>query len=273
MRGINERFINDLTTGCLSWFLQQVKKRDTFALEIRQDYINIYYRGGSALRITQKRSGYRFEFDEKYCIDEKGCPAKEKRAQIKTYKSLEDYLDNFDFFLSEMDNWFCKHPKAEREMQHNLIKLNTSDFCILDIEYAGSYTSGDKRRRFRFDMIAVSNGKLVIVENKNGEAAMGGKSGIATHYNDICAIIDNDESRAVLTGSIVNISENKKALGLPSADITGEEIELLFVVFNPNDRSKMLENERKKIHRKHPAKIIYMNAADKIQYDKAQVLI
>ncbi len=271
IRGINDTFINDLNTGCLSWFLQQVKQRDDLALEIRQNYVNIYYRGGNALRIRQKKSGYSFEFDEKYCLDENYCPDVQMRTKIKAYNSLEDYRDNFCSLLKAMNRWFEKYPKSEREIQHNLIRVNTSnDFCILDIEYAGAYDSGE--RRFRFDMIAVSKGKLVIVEIKNGVSAMGGKSGIKPHYNDICTIIADRKAKKELVDSMKNISDNKNALGLlnlSSADIAGEEIEILFIIFNNNNRSKMFGNQIAEINKIHPAKIIEMNTPGKIEYDKA----
>lgn len=56
MRSINKRFINELLQGELSYFLSEVKNNITLSLEIRDGYINIYYRGGNLLRITQKKS-------------------------------------------------------------------------------------------------------------------------------------------------------------------------------------------------------------------------
>ena len=54
MRGINDGFICDLKTGDLSYFLNQVKSnRDKLCLEIRDGYINIYYKGGNLLKITK----------------------------------------------------------------------------------------------------------------------------------------------------------------------------------------------------------------------------
>ena len=59
MRHINERFVADLLNGELAFFLNQVKSaRDRLSLEIRDGYINIYYKGGSLLKITQKKIGY-----------------------------------------------------------------------------------------------------------------------------------------------------------------------------------------------------------------------
>ena len=68
MRKINDRFINDLLFGELSYFLDQVKgKRESLSMEIRNDYVSIYYKGGSLLKIAQNKKGYKFKFDAKYC--------------------------------------------------------------------------------------------------------------------------------------------------------------------------------------------------------------
>lgn len=47
MRDINDKFINDLLDGELSFFLEEVKdEQNQYSLEIRDNYIDIYYRGG-----------------------------------------------------------------------------------------------------------------------------------------------------------------------------------------------------------------------------------
>ena len=67
MRHINTKFINDLTCGELAYFLEKVKSnRSSLSLEVRNGYINIYYKGGNLLKITQKSKGYSFHFDAKY---------------------------------------------------------------------------------------------------------------------------------------------------------------------------------------------------------------
>lgn len=38
-------------------------------MEIRKDYVSIYYKGGCALRIEQHGKGYSFHFDSKYCLN------------------------------------------------------------------------------------------------------------------------------------------------------------------------------------------------------------
>ncbi|PKM86491.1 MAG: hypothetical protein CVU87_12030, partial [Firmicutes bacterium HGW-Firmicutes-12] len=67
VRGISDKFIVDLKEGPLRPVLDSVLCDDTLCLEIRDNYINIYYRGGNMLRIAEKPSGYSVAFDIKYC--------------------------------------------------------------------------------------------------------------------------------------------------------------------------------------------------------------
>ena len=59
MRGLSEEFIRALKSRFLEPVLDLVKSDYTLCLEIREDYINIYYRGGNILRIKQKGNLFR----------------------------------------------------------------------------------------------------------------------------------------------------------------------------------------------------------------------
>ena len=51
MRGLTPKFIADIKEAKLKSFLTIVKEDDTLSLEIRENYINIYYRGGNVFKI------------------------------------------------------------------------------------------------------------------------------------------------------------------------------------------------------------------------------
>ena len=53
MRGLDQEFINDLLIGDLKPIWYSIKSDQRFRLEIRGNYVNIYYRGGNALRISK----------------------------------------------------------------------------------------------------------------------------------------------------------------------------------------------------------------------------
>ena len=173
MRTISPQFIQDLKSGELSFFMDQARHDPDICMEIRKDYVSMYYKGGCALRIEQHGKGYSFHFDSKYCLN-KGNDEKAAFFEGLDRRDAAAYSEAFPDIRSEMDSWFACHPKAERLFQHNLIKNNQGRLTILDIEYAG-WTSA--KRLFRLDMLGVYKAedgwRLVVFENKFGGGARG----------------------------------------------------------------------------------------------------
>lgn len=254
-RGIDQRFINDLKWDDLSFFLEQIKTDPKICLCIRNNYINIYYRGGNLLKISQKPQKYIYEFNPKYLIGD----------DVNTTKNLPDLNPKdkgsvFEYFKAckkEMDNWFLKHPKAEREIQQKILDNNPE---IIDIEYVFQHKDvkrfNDKNsvkesksediELIRPDMIMVHNGVLYIVENKFGDHAMGGTAGIKQHYGDMCEIAASDILKNELIESMVNITNAKNQLGLSDYVLSKDDIksvELLFVFVEHNKKSTVLNRE------------------------------
>ena len=272
MRGISRRFIDDLKNGELTFFLNEAKSNPGICLEIRRNYINLYYKGGNAIKITEKNRSYSFHFDSKYCLN------KDDDQQFQYLSSLDSsdpkqFIAAWPTILSEMDSWFAAHSKPERDFQHNLIKQNQSDPIIMDIEYAG-WTSN--RRLFRLDMIAISQTpvgyKLIVIENKYGTGAIGGKAGLKKHYDDIVDILSEPASLNELLDSVISIANNKYELGLIRSQITREAIqskEILFVFADFNFKSKMIANEVKRISQTVPATVLHM-AADEVVINLAE---
>lgn len=257
MRAINSTFIDDLKTGKLKFFLEQVQQnRDKLSLEIRNGYINIYYKGGNLLKITQKRNGYSFHFDARYCLN------KDDESNYELFKNLpaddtELYIRYFDIMKKEMDTWFEKHPKAERDFQHNLLINNP---CIVDIEYQIA-------RKMRLDMLMFIDGKLFIVENKYGTGAISGKSGIKEHYGDICNIRETPELYGEMLDSVCDISAAKKELGLRGYEIKRSDIkdtEILFLFADYNGNSKSLKNAIDTMTKTVSAKILMLDSTEHI---------
>ena len=101
----------------------------------------------------------------------------------------------------------------------------------------------------------------MIVENKFGTGAIGGKAGLKKHYDDIAEILSYKKSRDELIDSVVSIAANKTALGLINAplsrgDIKGHEVLFIFADFNA--KSRLIANEVKKINQTIPARLLFM---------------
>lgn len=244
LRGIDNNFVSDLNSGILSSFLSLSKGSD-YSLEIRKGYVNIYYKGGNAIKITQLTKGYSFYFDLKYCLSS-NTANKTVLSNLNSHSAC-DYLTNIKLISDEMDAWFKVNPNPERDFQHTLTKNIHSNFQIIDIEYAirdlnirnRNIINGTKDKElFRLDMLASyeQNGqqKLIIVENKFGDN-LGGSSGVKQHLQDINHILNDVTLRTQLISSVNSVIDNKISLGLIN-DIAlfdnNSTIEVLFILAN-----------------------------------------
>jgi hypothetical protein len=234
-RCINEEFIQQFESGILQPILDRLQHDDTLSLEIRNGYVNIYYRGGNLLKLTANSTATSFTafFDVRYCGGESDyrcwLPAEPPPARIASADGARAWVDAFSHYKQAMDIRFLKHPKIEREYQQAVVRDNNrhtsgdrSDYTIVDIEYAQSPAAFPERQsNFRFDMVGlrwpVEKGSRrsgiatpVILEMKTGDAALsshavGGDesrltSGLAKHVRDIEGFLAPDDGSAGMSG-------------------------------------------------------------------------
>ncbi len=264
-RGISRQFIDDLKTGSLCQVLEAVLCDDTLCMEIRDGYINIYYRGGNLLRIDEKANVYYPVFDINYC-NHKECTSK-YRQKILDAKTVYDYVDIIPYLKTEMDIFFHEHPKLEREIQQHILRENNNtskskqtDYYIIDIEYANS-TIG-----CRFDMLALKwpstaaarrNSAalgLSFIEVKYGDSALKGSAGIMKHFEDIHAFSKDEIKLKNFIDEVETILGQKLELGLISG-ISGEKdikidlekLEFILLLANHDPDSSILNNELKSV--------------------------
>ena len=262
MRCIDMRFVEDLLYGELAFFGNQIKSnRDILSLEVRNGYINIYYKGGSLLKITQKKKGYSFKFDAKYCKNKGDDSNFELLSNLRS-GDCDAYVRCFELMMREMESWFESHPKPERDYQHQLLVNNPE---IVDIEYQIGH-------RMRLDMLYYKDNKVIVVENKYGTGAIGGKAGLSAHYDDICEVLNNQELLNEMLDSVCQISSVKKALGLTDTEIKRTDIskvEILFLLANYNHKSQSLDNELAEMNGSVPASIL-MTSSNRVKIDLSQ---
>ena len=195
MRVLSESFMSDLKQGKLNRLLQIVQKDDTLCLEIRENYINVYYRGGNILRVSEMDPGYSIKFDCNYCVKGNTIWTQPDFSNLQT---IDDYIDALPLLKREMDLWFYEHPKNERETQqlilreNNLSRIaNDTDYYIADLEYANSDNGS------RFDLVGIKwlstatsrkkckSPNIAMMELKYGDSAMTGAAGIVKHFQDM----------------------------------------------------------------------------------------
>jgi len=208
-RGIhNDKFKKSLTNGNLKQMLLVINKDQDLDVQIRKDYLNIYYKGGSIAKVSSEKS---VVFDKFYFyLDMKNIPTKDIRKNDiigKKLKLQRDILTSKfrdrkyeDYFVNAkeiMDKWLNINPKPERQEQHKLSienQYNKSDYTIIDLEYQVSTLSDftcsyipegkDNAKKPRFDIIAINReGKLCVIELKKGIGALGNTSGLKEHWD------------------------------------------------------------------------------------------
>ena len=197
MRKINEqvieKMVKDFLNGILNPLLDLLQHDDTLDLEIRENYMNIYYRGGSLFKLMPENKIFKTVFNLNYYnieneIDDSDTEINIEVIYISDSESCKEFVNIIKNRKQVMDRWFSNHPKLEREFQQIIARENNlsqkSNFYICDIEVTDQSSSS------RFDMTLIqrpdrspySKLKLYVAELKYGDSAIKEKSGIVDHY-------------------------------------------------------------------------------------------
>jgi len=244
--------MDDLRSGTLTPLRERVLADPTICLEIRNDYVVLYYRGGKLLELRRKGAGYTAFFDTNYAGNgaaalSQSLPA----ADVQTAADVAAWISAFPELKLAMD--LQPGSKDERDAQQLIVrdnnfgrgeKSNTTDYFICDIEY-------DTKAHGRFDMIAVhwpsltrkkqDDRRLVIIEAKYGDEALTGTSSLHSHIEDINGFLGEGDNLRNFKDEMVGVFNQKRTLGFLSS---GRELEafsdeppmllLLLVNHNPN---------------------------------------
>jgi len=262
MRTLSESFMDNLIKegGVLHPILERVRCDDTLMLAIRDNYINIYYRGGNILRVKERRrSPYLSSFDKKYAKSGEKIP--KLPTTINDKGNARRWVSAFPRLKRIMDTWFSSHPKPEREFQQLVVRENNraptsknAKYFIADIEFP--------YRHARFDMLAVrwlasdlKNGdkcRAVLLEMKYGDSALGGSAGFLKHLKDINAFIKDREKYQCWLKTMESQFSQLKQLGLLKYNRSGKRTkmkldaddppEVIFLLANHNPRSTKLSS-------------------------------
>jgi hypothetical protein len=255
MRGLSQEMMNNLKNGELNSLLELVKHDHTLCLEIRENYLNIYYRGGNLLRIENERDHITVFFDSKYCGDK----------SILTHmreSDIDGWIKMIPTLKHEMDHWFVnKKESLEREFQQLILRennfcriANDTDYYFADLEYA------NRENKSRFDMIGIHwpstsaskkdghNTKLAIFEVKYGDKALTDKSGLSDHLMKIWNFINDPVKVKTLREEAEILINQKSDLGLMAGikrqvHISQSQPEFIFIFANHKPASTRLNRE------------------------------
>ena len=221
MRGLSDKFIEDLKKGILSPLTDAVKSDTSLCLELRGSYVNLYYRGCNLMKVAtiENADTYVVEFDKNYLktVGLDGVPAKDDIHQWLNFSpTLKKAIDRY---LATEKN------KDERECQQRILRDNnyssiarSTDYYICDIEY--------QNQQGRFDMIGVEwpsesaarqrqqGWRLVFIEVKHGDNALGGRSGLHSHIRHVNKFVGSDDNLHNIKRDMVDVFNQKLELGL-----------------------------------------------------------
>jgi hypothetical protein len=261
-RGLSKEFMESLKEGgILNPILKEVHNDQDLILEIRENYINIYYRGVNLAKITEKIPGQSYDvyFDSKYAKGGK------ERKNIENIMASFQQIDKdivaknlvllaFPEIKKVMDNNLNSTGKLEKEFQqlivrenNNLKTSNDTDYYIVDFEYTNSsYTES------RSDLMAIHwnstgparrnpKGKcnLAIVEVKFGDGALDNDSGMEDHVSKTDKILSDETYVSNLKTEMLNLFKQKRELELVQFGKDGnnhevselsDDIEFIFIL-------------------------------------------
>jgi len=163
----------------------------------------------------------------------------------------------------EMDRWFVKNPKLEREVQQMILRDNNidklakyTDYYISDIEYSNTENGS------RFDIVGIkwtsdpnirknrNFPHVSLMELKYGDGSLAGDSGIIKHFQDIDKFVSSSKYKSFVKE--VEIQFNQKIeLGLvfeqtkPVKFNVDAKPEFVLIFANHKAASSVLDRELK----------------------------
>lgn len=264
-RAITPQFMGALMDGVLNPILKRVQMDETLFLALRGGYINIYYRGGNLIKITEQVGSFLGDFDSNYiCSDNVDLKAKiDELRKIKLdSKGVKAWLDAIPSLKLAIDlSMGNGNDKHEREFQQLVARENNSsgisnetEYFIADIEYAIPELGA------RFDLLAIrwlankrrngSNCRLALIEMKYGDNALDGKSGLTEHLEHIQTFLSDPDAKSSLLHEMQDVFGQMRQLGLirfgKSDNLHKVEIdqeaspEIIILLANHNPRSTKL---------------------------------
>lgn len=266
MRKLSDSFMKKLQ-GEWKPLLDYILSDSKLDLQIRDNYINVYYQGGNILKINPRS----FYFDEFYfykdCAKKRKTPLQEesKSGNVKAKNIIAELVDKRDCLLSPLQShqldksvaaeYFQKakkimrdwektlneqlgisHAEKQEQQQIALANRKNTDYVVWDLEYAVStdYSfkyngSVEDKKKPRFDIIAIHKGQIIVIELKKGLNALERKSGIVDHIDSYECTIGRDNLGDFLK-EMKELLKQKKDLGIldKSLEITNESPKFVF---------------------------------------------
>lgn len=274
MRLLNEDFLEKFENEYKDLLNCIVNDAD-LDMQIRENYLNVYYKGGNILKIRPRS----FDIDKMYFyIHTRGAKTSteikndkaslsrlnEQRKQLlallpeqpqEYFRQAKEIMDLWDRALSDK----VQHNEKKEQQQIAIANRNNTDYIVLDLEYAVSrnskfaYNGKAEKLVPRFDIVAIKDGILAVIELKKGLGALDNTSGIKPHMDCFLHTIGRDKNglfikemqmllkqkqRLGLLDKSLVILNNKPRFVFAFADEAGKDEFDKFVMICKNEKNK-----------------------------------
>ena len=221
--------------------IEFISKNHELDVQLRDNYISVYYDGGEIIKITPKSLDIDMRYFEKYANSEKQqflerCSqniAFKKSAKEKLLTVLIEENDIGGYFKQAKElisEWVERHKRYERKKLHEIACSNRelsphNNLVVIDIEFAvdwykpynNSQGKGGKRKVPKFDIIAVDqSGQLyaIILQDNlrtNGDRT---KQSLNAYKQDFYLTIGDDTPLNDFAQEMNEVLKMKQELGL-----------------------------------------------------------
>ena len=257
-----------LTEGAYQEIINYASKRENdLDVQIRDNYLNIYYQGGNLLRIHPRTLFFdefyfhrgakdlrkthlieRANDGDKTCIARWESYKKQRDNMLETLKNrgMKTYSVEMKKIMNEWESDLntigISHDEKNEQQQISMNNRGTTPYTVIDLEYAVSTTSafsynGKLEKKVpRFDIIAVDKtGQLYVIELKTGLGAIDNDSGIGPHMDCFKHTIGRDENN-IFVSEMAGLLKQKKELSLIDKSIKIDEKKKPLFIFAFSDK-------------------------------------
>lgn len=221
--------------GTMRSLIDLVNSSSDLVLQIRDNYINIYYQGGNIAKINSEKNvevdkNYFRQYPSNQTEKEDMSAISNKYHKVKKLFEAHDYEDYIkevkDAMVNYWENVLNGKGLEEKKAQHSICMQNndSSEYTIIDLEYQVSKQSkfsyqGERRSSKgeiptpRFDIIAVRNvdHRLCVIELKKGSHALSQKSGVQEHAESFANTIGyNEQTQMAFLEEMTEVLRQKK---------------------------------------------------------------
>lgn len=241
--------MTDLSAGPLSPLLKAVRHHD-LDLQIREEYVNLYYRGLSALKVTRiPRSGdYRAQIHVKYLS---GVELPGERRRNAAYMEFDvgaafvnAYVQRLPALCANADNYRSPERDAEQRLVRNSL---TPDSPLVGLDRQVQ-VRGLLRRADVIGITRESGPRLILGEIKAG--LNNDIQSLPEQLRPYYAVLADGDGRlkVELAGAYRNVVAQKQRLGVLHPDVVfpsrSPRVECLVILCDYNNRSKLLDRAR-----------------------------